>query len=542
MSIENAPTYQDILRNCSLNDQPSKSLRGYIDGTISGYNEMPDNPTPEEVIAFREHPAYSARKKQVTINMLGLAGGRPYVNARLSRFAGENEIDWIGGKRPDGSSATGRLQQTHSFPYLNRISTKINQYVFQEQPEREGGNADVIKDITRNGQSVNDLMREVSALIFATKWCWIGVDAPARKEDGAQYSQAEKDALKIRPYWQLYSPLDVMDWKFDERGELLWLKSKRVKYDDADPFSVPTPNTVISLWEKGKVTEYTVIEKSDRRYSSGRRIKLEAEEIPLTNSMGAPLSVVPFVLCGDADAAPQPFDDLESINRSIMDLGSVDRANFFNASYPQLVLPASVMARSIQDGYAKSVTEVARLLIGFKYPITVEKDDQTPSYLMPDASAMAGLSDRIDRLKADLFEVVGLALEKNSRQVASAESKAWDNLDVSAVMTARAEQLEDIERKVLDVCLAWEAGFDVWEPKYNTNFDVGDFEAEIAALVAAGNMSLPAKVAQYITRKIVERVDRIGSRSDPEMLKELEDEISNWNPNEFINTLAMPEP
>ncbi len=325
-------------------------------------------------------------------------------------------------------------------------------------------------------------------------------------------------------------------------GALRWIKTQGVRYDDSNPLSLPKPKRVISLWEIGKVTEYTLTERRDRRFSGGRRIKIEKEEIPLTKSNGQPLDIVPFVLCGKLSEKPIAFDDLESINRTIMDLGSVDRANYFNTVYPQLVIPASVMQRAKMDGYAKNIKEIAKLIIGFKYPITLDKDDPEPKYLMPDSDTVEILGERIEALKRDLFEVVGLALEQSSRQVASAESKAWDFLDVSAVMKERAGMLEDIERKAVAVSVAWDDSFGGWNPVYNRDFDIGDFKDEVSALVMAGNMSVPADVSRMIVRKLVERIDRIGSQSRPEDVQQALDSVENWDPNSLTNTLAIPEP
>lgn len=541
MSLEDTNNFAEILSGCSLNDGPKNSLRGHIDGTITGDTGLPLNPTKEEIIAYRKHPHLVARETQICINSLGLEGGRPYVNARLSRYAGENEIDWIGGKRPDGSSSTGRLQQTHSFPYLGRIAGKINQHVFQTAPVREDADEAVTKDITRDGKTVNDLMRQVSDHLFATAWCWIGIDAPARKDDGTQYTQKEKEDNKIRPYWQFYSPLSVLDWYFDDQGELMWIKTQRIEYDDSNPATLPEPKHVISLWEMGKVTEYTIVERKDGRYSSGKRVTITTDEIPLTKSNGQPLDVIPFVLCGETSAKPIKFDDLESINRTIMDLGSVDRANYFNTVYPQLILPASVMNRAMQDGYARSVTDVARLLLGFKYPILLDKDDPTPQYLMPDASTIGSIATRIDGLKRDMFEVVGMALEQGSRQVASAEAKAWDFLDVAAVMSEMAELLEAIETKAVDITKRWDDGFQEWTPKYNRDFDIGDFYQEIQAIVMAGNMNVPTEVSKEIVKKLVDRLDRIGAKMTAEEKEALTDAISAWEPDSNLN-LALPEP
>jgi len=532
----------EILNSCELGEDASQALRGYIDGTITAPTGMPLNATPDEIVVYRRHPTYTARRQQLVTNLLGLGGGRPYVNARLSRYAGENEIDWCGGKRPDGSRSTGRLQQTHAFPYLGRIASKINQYVFQDPPVREAADLGVVADITRDGQSVNDIMRRVSRHILAAGWCWVGVDAPARKGDGTQFSVQEKENNKIRPYWQFYSALDVLDWHFNEQGTLVWIKTQRVEHENARPDMRATHCRVVTLWELGKVTEYRVKETPDLRYQSNVRTQISKTEIPLTKSNGQPLDVVPFVLCGDTSAEPIPFDDLESINRTIMDLGSVDRANYFNTVYPQLVLPASVMARAQQDGYARSTADVARLVIGFKYPITVDKEDPSPYYLTPDASAIGSIAPRLTGLKADLFEVVGLALQQDSRQVASAEAKAWDFLDVAAVMTARAETLQAAEQKAVTISAAWDADFPTWEPVYNTDFDVGDFLQEIQAIVMAGNVSVPDEVSRMITKKLVERMNRVGSSLPQEDFDKIMDAVDNWSPNDVPKSLAFPEP
>jgi hypothetical protein len=506
-------------QNCKIT-QPDMTVRKWLDGTPE--DEVPANPTPLEVLYYRKKPLLVKRDRQIAINQLGLEGGRPYVNARLSRFAAESNIDWCGGTRPDGGVATGRLQQTHAFPYLGRINDKINQYVFADDPEREGADVHVLKDITRDGKSLNSVMREVSGYLLSSKWCWIGIDAPTRKEDGTEYTIAEKEALKIRPYWQVYDPKDVLDWHFSEQGELEWVKTQHIEYDDSDPAAVPSPSRVVRLWEKGRVTELRLLKGLLR---GRKRVKAEVFD----TSLGK----VPFILVGEPSEKPIAFDDLESINRTIMDLGSVDRANFYNTSYPQLILPASVLTNAVNSGYASSPTEAGKMVTGFKSPILVDEGDVTPSYLMPDAQSMRTVGDRITTLKRELFEVVGLALESDSKQVESAEAKAWDALDVSAVMKARAEILEDAERKAVAICAEWDKSFQTWEPKYNQDFDIGNFKEEVEALIMAGNMPAPASVTREVVRKLIDRLDRIGAPIDDETKTKMIEELDNWEPDSF---------
>ena len=515
MSIENDKQIFDGNLNCD-----SGEYLGYIDGSIVKKGEMKKNATPQEVIILREKPEYKARKRQNQINLLGQKGGRPYVIGRLSRFSGESTIDWIGGKRSDGSCSTGRLQQTHAFPYLRRLSDKKNQYVFGEDPTREGGSDEVIKDITRDGKSVNDLMRKVSDYDDSTDGCWIGIDAPSPKEDGTKYTTAEAEANKIRPYWNLYTALDVVDWKYDNLGELLWLKTRGTSIDDTNPYAVPVVSQVTKLWQRGKVTIYTITPSKDGR----KRDSVKEEEILFA------AQIVPFVQCGDLSGEPISFDDLESINRTIMDLGSVDRASYFKRNYPQLVLPRSCLDDAICEMYGTDAAGLAAMIIGMNYPIALPDDTTVkPEYLMPDSSALQAGSERITTLKNEMFEVAGMAFQGESKQVASGESKAWDFQDVSAVMKQKAEMLQDVERKCVDMTKAFDPNFEEWQVTYNTDFDIGDFEAEIRAIVLAGNMPKPIEMDRYILKKLLSRFERVGSQTEQKALDVILAAIDQFN-------------
>jgi hypothetical protein len=177
-----------------------------------------------------------------------------------------------------------------------------------------------------------------------------------------------------------------------------------------------------------------------------------------------------------------------------MDLESVNRANFFKRCYPQLVLPVSCIA-NLSDAYSTDGLSAAELIVGMNYPILISKDDPTPAYLMPSASDMAALRSEIQQLKSNMFESVGLMLQSESRQVASAESKAWDFLDVAQVMKARAEILESAEMKVAEIVNAWDSSIPAWTVAYNRQFDIGDFSQEISALIMTVNASMPVMLA-----------------------------------------------
>ena len=216
---------------------------------------MPTTNEEYKVINERYNEIYSARSDQLDINTKGWKGGRPYVEARLTRFPGESNEDWEGGNRKGGTPYAGRKEQAHVIPHLGRIVQKINQHVFAVEPKREGLAPEIAEDISSNGSSINELMALVNSYYTVCGWCWIRIDAPMIAPD-EQISQLAKEQNKIRPYMTVYSPLSVIDWYFNSVGELQWVLTEGYDYIASDPKVLPVSRKYRKLWEKGLMTKY----------------------------------------------------------------------------------------------------------------------------------------------------------------------------------------------------------------------------------------------------------------------------------------------
>lgn len=481
-----------------------------------------------KIIATRENIDYTLRKDQIATNILGWKGGQPYIAARLSRFAGESKIDWEGGKRDlDSSIITGRKSQAHCVPHLNRIVEKINQYVLGVAPTREGLDKSIEDKITVDGKSVNGLMKEVSSLITVARYCWIGIDVPAI---GNPISIAEKQSLNIRPFWRVYSPLEVIDWYFDGLGELEWLITQGTEYIAKSPYEAPVIVKIRRLWEKGKVTKFTFDPKSEEKITSEEEVELSLQ------------GRVPFVLVNEISPEPWSFDNLESINRTILDLESVSRQNYFNSVFPQLYLPSSVLD-NIMGKYDCNAEAATSKLMSWSYPILCDKDDIQPGFIMPDASSLVTIREEIKSLRSELYDAVGLALQAETKQVASADAKAWDFLDIEMVMKERAEILQEAEQKCVNISKAWDKDFPEYTPIYNKKFSISNIKEEMETLIMAGNVSMPDEMTKMILRKMFNKLTKGDELSKEETQKVL-DSIDvftstlgvEWNPSKVKET------
>jgi cbb3-type cytochrome oxidase cytochrome c subunit len=243
-------------------------------------------------------------------------------------------------------------------------------------------------------------------------------------------------------------------------------------------------------------------------------------------------SEVPFVLVNEISPEPWGFDNLESINRTILDLESVSRQNFYNSVFAQMYLPSSCLD-TVMAKFNCNAEVAATKLFGFNFPILIDKEDTVPGYIMPDASSLVTIRGEIKDLKKELYDSVGLALQAETKQVASAESKAWDHLDIEQVMKERAEVLQEAEEKCIKISNAWDSDFPVYQPVYNKKFDVEDFRSEMETLVLAGNVSMPDEMTRVILRKMFNKLVK-GEELSSEENQTVLDAIDN-----FTNSLSI---
>ncbi len=456
----------------------------------SGKDETPD-------ILKRINPILESRAVQIGVDLLGWHGGQPYIDARLSRFAGESKVCWEGGSRHDGTRVTGRKNQAHCTPHLNRVVNKLNQYVFSVPPIRDDLPPDLAANITRSGTSVNDLMMNVSSFLTVADWAWIGVDMPLIESPETVSVQFKNDQA-LRPYWRCYSPLDVVDWAFDLRGKLLWVVTCGSEVDAIDPMSAHKKKLVRTLWTRTGAVKFFFKEEKEKLVIT--------KQVPLTYSINR----VPFVLVGVPSKQPTIFDNIEKIQRTIMDLESVLRTNYFDTCFGWPYIPESAV-KAASEALEISEANTMSLLVGHKYPILMAKGDVTPGYITPDTNAFKAMRDEINSLKQELFDAVGFMFSKDKAAAETAASKAWNALDVQAVLRLRAQQLQDAETEAAIISNAFDSTFPAYTPIYNKGFDVGDLASDIASLVLASNTGMPVELSRVVLRKLLNQIDKIGS-------------------------------
>jgi hypothetical protein len=446
----------------------------------------------ENILLTRKHKTLDARGDQLGINLLAYHGGSEYIDERLCRWPSESDVDFYGEAGASTSSlflnngattTIGRKQRAFLTNYARRITEKINQYVFQTAPHREGIDTEWALDVTRTGVSISQFMAEISSLLTVCRWCWVGVDRPATE---GPRSKAAVASSGDRVYWQLYAPHEVVDWSFDARGNIAWLLLEREEYVNTDPMTKATLTKVRYLYQPGKVTKYTINDKADG-------FSAEQETV-------IPGNIVPFRLVGLPSDQPWWFDDVEKVQRTIMDLHSSLDTAIFKAVFPVLV---------VSDSFKNSLTlldvsaQEARKKIGLGNPLTETAEEAgLTRWLSGTTTDLEFIRTEIDRRGNDLYDIVGLAMKMpESKQVASAEAKAWDHLDTESVLAQRSTILEEAEQMLIELSkLIGGPIFQEYKVTYGKTFDLSDFNTDIQGIAQATGLNMPMEAEKMLVK------------------------------------------
>lgn len=479
-------------------------------------------------ITTRKNWIMQARERQLRLNELAVCGGKPYIDARLWRAPNETDVSW------DGDAAkgiAGRKERTGLVNDAGRVANKINQYIFRTEASRNGADEAFLADC--GGESVHKFMERVNTSITYGGWCWLQADR-APIPDGASETLADKAPIK----WILWDAIDVPDWCVGEDGEIKWLITRSRIYINDDPFA-----------DAQDATLYTLYQLVDGHVCITEALDKELPGVELRDGEVLPgMTRIPFALVGKPSAKAWWFDDVENIQAQVMNLDSMHNETLTSTVYPQLVVPNSLansleMKLSEKDINGQKVVALIReLTLGRKIPILESADDKGISRYIAPSGDLKMLTEEGARKRSLLFDMAGLALfNKETRQVQTAESKQFDQLDTNSTLGNRALILQDAEKRIIALTAMFDPTFRAWDPVYPTDFDVVDVAGLSAALAQLSNMPNKTPKVKKIEAKAAVRVLRelsAGIATNDEISEALQ-EIEETD---FEAPAALPDP
>lgn len=389
----------------------------------------------------RRHPKYDDTMEHWRFLEDTYEGGRAWFNSNIFRYIKEGDTEF-----------GDRLNRCYRFNHTREVVDLLNKYLFKQNVARNVDEApesvkNFWKHSTRSGLAVRDLARQISKKTSISGRVGIVVDMT--RPTGTVVSKADEKKEQLRAYAYIVGPEQLLDYSFDDNGELNWILIQEVVRDDFDPFtSSCDQGERYRLWTK---TDWQLFEETTEK---------KKVTVRLVDSNEHNLGVVPVILgdniiSDDEYETPSLIDDIAYLDRAVANYLSNLDAIIQDQTFSQLAMPA-------QNVLAGSTEERTMVEMGTKRIFLFDGAAGTPPfYLSPDPKQAQIILEVINKIINEIYHTVGLAGERTKQDNAlgidnsSGVAKAYDFERVNALLLAKADSLEVIENKIVKLVAKW---------------------------------------------------------------------------------------
>lgn len=405
----------------------------------------------------REHPEYKARRAARRKYRDLYTGGEEFLN-HASEYLIQRHKEPL-------DVYSERLQRVFYENYIGSIVDWYAATLFRREPiicfdgPNDAGRqffSEFTDDCDLRGTSLTDFMRKrlIEALVQGASY--VLVDFPKASE--RVESRAQEDELGMsRAYLVGYSPEDLTNWSYDEKGRFEWivLRTERLRRDRPDDSGA---------------AEITWTYYDKERFQTYRQLK--------TGEESGKIELVDAGLHGLAKQKRVPLfrmelqDGLWLLNKA----GSLQLEHFNKSNALGWALTMGLFATPVVYSDRKW-----NQIVGESYYIQLGPDDRF-GWTEPDGRVYEIAAQNLVRLQEEIYRVcyllqLGGPLASGTH---TGVSKARDFSITQEVLLAYGDSVKDLTRRLLrSIEAAREDGLRI-DVSGLDEFDIGDFAAELA--------------------------------------------------------------
>ena len=433
-------------------------------------------------------------------------GGEDYRRGNhLARYQKETEAEYA-----------ARLRTT---PLENHCKSIISCYVsflFREKPTREFGSLenipeleDILEDADYEGRSWDAFMREVAVWSNVFGSCWIIVSKP---NIGA-ITQADEQAVKLRPYLSVLTPMVVLDWRF-ERTPTGRYKLSYLKYLEDVNGDVKT----VKEWTDTEIKTSVVDENKKQMLS----------EIIEVNGLGMIPAVIAYATKSTVRGiGVSAIADIADCQRYIYNCTSEIDQSIRLDSHPSLVVTGEVN-------------------VGVGAGAVIQMPDNMDSALKPYVLEFGGANVQ------NILETIRHTTQVIDKMANTGAIRTTETRDASGIaiqtefellnskLSDIADSLELAEEQIWQIIAQYQGL--VWDGEitYPDSFNIRDRSRELQELQLAKNIATDPTILQMIDHELMETMDLdvedIGLSADEE---EEHAETTDENRSKHIQQMIM---
>lgn len=368
--------------------------------------------------------------------------------------AGEYLLKYI---QEDDKEYAKRIDLTPLDNHCKNVVSIYSSFVWRVSPTRNLGALTedqaaiaMLDDADLDGRSFNAFMRDAQTWSDVYGHCWVMVDKPASNAK----TRAEELAQETRPYLNLITPENVLDWTYERapsgRYVLTYFKVRESQQGE---------NLIIREWSPMEIVTY----------------KTNGKDVEVLESMENPLGVIPAVaLYGQR--SPVKGIGVSSIG---------DVANMQRAIYNELSEIEQIIRISNHPSLVKSASTDASA--GAGGVITVEDDEIMKPYLLqPSAASLTSIMASIEAKTESINRMSHMGAVRGSEALTMSGVALQSEFQLlNAKLSEKADLLELAEEQIWDLFCMWQEVPNDISIDYPDSFDLRDYATELSFLQQA---------------------------------------------------------
>lgn len=463
----------------------------------------------------RRHPQYEDHYKHWCFLEQTYDGGRDWFPNNIFRYLKEGDQEY-----------KDRIDRAYRFNHTREVVDLTNKYLFKQNIARKDDEApeavkNFWKSCTRNGIGIKEFARQIGKQTSIYGRVAIVVDRTT--PIGEVRSKADERRANVKTYAYIVPPEQILDYSYDEQGELNWILLLEQHRDDSDYLTSSGKVQIrYRLWTKH---EWLLIEET-----KGKNGKKALTVSGAAHDLGkVPVILADHIISDDLYVTPSMIDDIAYLDRAVANYLSNLDAVIQDQTFSQLAIPSQAIGAE-DDSKSKMIE------VGTKRIFTYDGEHGSkPEYISPDVKQAQLILDAINKIINEIYHTVGLAGERTKQDNAvgidnsSGVAKAYDFERVNALLAAKADSLEFIENKIIDIVLAWsgEDSENLGEKlvSYPDNFDTRGLYDEFDIATRLMLVDAPEGVRREQMKSIL---DKLFPQLSLAAREKLEKELDNW--------------
>lgn len=460
-----------------------------------------------ELVA-RRHPLYESMKDHWEFLDATYRGGREWFNKNIFRYFKEGEAEY-----------KERIERAYRFNHTREVVNLVHKYIFKESVVRAEDASDCIKrfwkSATRDRLSIDDFMRtvDISSSVFGR--IWIVVDST---KSGDVVTIADEKQYDSRVYAYIVTPQQMLDFAYDEDGELSWCLIAETGRDDADPLE-STGKTFLRyrLWTKK--CWYLMAEVPTKNKNARMKVELKGYG---THDLGV-VPVFPVDCFNSSDnkyTSPALIDDIAYLDRSVANYLSNLDAIIQDQTYSQLAIPVQGLLPG-DDDHNKVLDMGTKRVFTFN-----GEGGAKPFFMSPDPKQAQIIIETISKIINEIYHSVGVAGERTKQDNAvgidnsSGVAKAFDFQRVNSLLVNKASTLQRAEHRLAAMVSRWYGNnrdqLEIDCVSYPESFDIRGLADEFAVAEQLQKLQVPdaarREQMEMLLKKVFPRLTEAKSR------------------------------